>query len=70
VRLLLKGISSKNISKAFSYHTFTLQKKSWGILDFIFGFRGVIDRAEIDFGDYRIDFLGEYEAKCQTALVD
>jgi hypothetical protein len=28
-----------------------------------FGFRGLID-----FADFRIDFLGEYEAICKTAL--
>jgi hypothetical protein len=70
LHLLFKG-SSKNISKAntvSSYHTITLQKRSWGILDFIFGFRGVIDPAETDFGYLRIDFLGEYDAKCETAL--
>jgi hypothetical protein len=44
------------------------RKRSWGILDFIFGFRGGIDPVETDFGDFRIDFLGEYHAKCETAL--
>jgi hypothetical protein len=32
LQFLLKGISSKNISKAnVPYHTFTLKKKSWEI---------------------------------------
>jgi hypothetical protein len=33
-----------------------------------FGFRGLIETAESDFGDFRIDFLAEYEAICKTAL--
>jgi hypothetical protein len=36
------------------------------MLHFIFGFSGVIDPA--DFDDFRGDFLGEYEAICETAL--
>jgi hypothetical protein len=44
------------------------QKKSWGILNFIFGFISVIDIPETDFGDFRSDFLGEYEAICKTVL--
>jgi hypothetical protein len=44
------------------------QKKNWGILNFIFGFSGVIDTAETDFRDFRSDFLGEYQAICKTAL--
>jgi hypothetical protein len=32
------------------------------------GFRGLIDTAEADFGDFRIEFLGEYEPICETAL--
>jgi hypothetical protein len=42
------------------------QKKSWGILDL--GFNGVNDPAETDFDDFRSDYLGEYEAICETAL--
>jgi hypothetical protein len=35
------------------------------------GFRGVNEtaEAEADFGDFRIEFLGEFEAICETALV-
>jgi hypothetical protein len=33
-----------------------------------FGFRGLIETAESDFGDFRIDFLGAYEAICKMAL--
>jgi hypothetical protein len=40
------------------YHILTLTKKSWGILDFIFGFSGVI----------RCEYLGKKEAICETAL--
>jgi hypothetical protein len=42
----------------------------------VFDFRGVIEPAEIvmiarkfqiDFSDFRNDFFGEYDAKCETA---
>jgi hypothetical protein len=29
---------------------------------------GLIDTAEADFGDFRIEFPGEFEAICETAL--
>jgi hypothetical protein len=38
------------------------------MLNFIFGFSGVIDTAETDFRDFRSDYLGEYVAKCETVL--
>jgi hypothetical protein len=38
------------------------------MLDFIYGFSGVIDPAETDFNDFRSNYLGEYEAICETAL--
>jgi hypothetical protein len=44
------------------------QKKSYGILNFIFGCSGVIDTTETDFGDFRSDYLGEYEVICETVL--
>jgi hypothetical protein len=44
------------------------QKKVVGCLDLIFGFRGVNDTAETDFGDFRRDYLGEYDAICKTVL--
>jgi hypothetical protein len=55
---------------AFEKHTIPslYGKRSWWILDFIFGFRGVIDPAETDFGYFRIDFLGEHDANCETTL--
>jgi hypothetical protein len=31
------------------------------------GFRGLIDTAETDFGDFQIEFLGEFETICKTA---
>jgi hypothetical protein len=31
-------------------------------------FSGVNDTAEVDFGDFRSDYLGEYEAICETVL--
>jgi hypothetical protein len=39
-----------------------------GNLDFIFDFSGVIDPAETAFDDFRSDFLGEFEAICETGL--
>jgi hypothetical protein len=41
------------------------QKKVGGCLDHIFGFSGVNDTGETDFGDFRSDYLGEYDAKCK-----
>jgi hypothetical protein len=32
-----------------------ISKKGWGIIDFIFGFRGVNDPAETEFDDLRSD---------------
>jgi hypothetical protein len=61
LQLLLKGLSSKNISEAnipIPYLYFT---------GFIFGFREVIDPAETYFCDFRNNFLGAYDAKCETA---
>jgi hypothetical protein len=34
----------------------------------IFGFSGVNDTAETDFGDFRSDYLGEYDAIFKTVL--
>jgi hypothetical protein len=65
----LKGISRKNIYREISsYHALTLNKKSWGIIYFIFGFSRVIAPTDTDFEDFRSDYLGEYEAICETAL--
>jgi hypothetical protein len=47
-------------------NTITLSKKSYGILNFIFGFSGVIDTAKTNFGDFRSDYLSECEAICET----
>jgi hypothetical protein len=44
------------------------QKKSWGCLDLIFVFSGIIDTSETDFDDFGSEFLGEYEAICETVL--
>jgi hypothetical protein len=38
------------------------QKNVGGCLDLFFGFRGINDTAETDFGDFRSDYLGEYDA--------
>jgi hypothetical protein len=43
-------------------------KKVWGCLDLIFGFSGVNDTAETDYGDFRSDYPGEYDAICKTVL--
>jgi hypothetical protein len=56
--LLLKGKSSKNISMAnipILYKYLKQKKVGWGCLDLIFGFSGVNDTAETDFGDFRSD---------------
>jgi hypothetical protein len=44
------------------------QNKVGGCLDLIFGFSGVNDTAEIDFGDFRCDYLCEYDDICKTVL--
>jgi hypothetical protein len=31
-------------------------------------FRSLINTTEADVGDFRIEFLGEFEAKCEMAL--
>jgi hypothetical protein len=41
-------------------------EKSWSCLDLIFGFSGVNDTAETDFGEFRSDYLGENDALCKT----
>jgi hypothetical protein len=43
-------------------------EKIGGCLDLIFGFSGVTDTAETDFGDFQSDYLGEYEAICKKVL--
>jgi hypothetical protein len=45
-----------------------LQKKVGSCLNLIFGFSGVTDTAETNFGEFRSDDLGEYEAICEMAL--
>jgi hypothetical protein len=44
------------------------QKKVGGCLDLIIDFSGVNDTAETDFGDFRSDYLGEFDAICKTVL--
>jgi hypothetical protein len=68
--LLLKGKSSKNISMANIpiLYKYLKQKKVGGRPDLIFGFSGVNDAAEPDFGDFRSDYLGEYDAIFKTVL--
>jgi hypothetical protein len=47
------------------------QKKGGGCLDLIFGFSGVNDSVETDIGDFRSDYLGEYDAILKTVkLID
>jgi hypothetical protein len=54
-----------NIPILYKYLT---QKKVGGCIDLIFGFSGVNDTAEIEFGDYRSDYLSEYDAICKPVL--
>jgi hypothetical protein len=44
------------------------KKKVGGCLDLTFGFSGVNDTAETDFGYFRRDYLGEYDVICNTVL--
>jgi hypothetical protein len=44
------------------------QKKDGGCLDLIFGFSGVNNTTETDFGYIRRDYLGEYDDICTTGL--
>jgi hypothetical protein len=64
LQLLLKE-SRKNILTENIPIPSLYRKRSWEIVDFIFGFRDVTDPAETDL---RIDFIGEYDAKCETTL--
>jgi hypothetical protein len=70
LQLFKKGNIPKNyfIGKYPLYHILTLKKKSWGILDFIFGFSGAIDFAKTDIDDFRSYYLGKYQAICEAAL--
>jgi hypothetical protein len=54
--LLIVHINQKYFKDKYPHTIPSLyRKRSLGILDFIFG-------------DFRIDFLGKYDAKCETAL--
>jgi hypothetical protein len=44
------------------------QKKVKGCPDLIFDFSVVNDNAETDFGDFRSNYLGEYDAICKTVF--
>jgi hypothetical protein len=44
------------------------QNKVEGCPDLIFGFSGVNDTAKTEFGDFRSDSPGEYDAICKTVL--
>jgi hypothetical protein len=48
-------------------HTISILKQK-KVGEFIFGFCGVIDPAETDFYDFQSDYIGEYEAICETGL--
>jgi hypothetical protein len=56
-----------NILILYQYR-YLKQKKVGGCQDLIFDFSGVNDTAETDFGDFRSDYLGEYDAICKTVL--
>jgi hypothetical protein len=44
------------------------QEKVGGCLELMLSFSGVNDTAETDFGDFRSNYLGEYDAICKTVL--
>jgi hypothetical protein len=44
------------------------QKTVGGCLDLIFRFSGINDTVETDFGEFRSDYLGEYDAICKTVF--
>jgi hypothetical protein len=66
----VKGKIQKNILMANIpiLYKYLKQKKVESCLDLIFGFSGVNDTAESDFGDFRSDYLGEHDAICNTVL--
>jgi hypothetical protein len=67
----LKGkIQQKYISLANNpiLYKYLKQKKVGGCLELIFGFSGVNDTTETDFGDFRSDYLGEYDAICKNGF--
>jgi hypothetical protein len=68
--LPFKGKYTKNISMATIplLYKYLKQKKVGGYLALIFGFSSVNDTAETVFGDFRSDYLGEYDAICKTVL--
>jgi hypothetical protein len=66
LQLLLKGISSKNISKAnipIAYLHFTEKDDREFLTSYL-----VSAGSMADFDDFRIDFLRQYNAKCKTAF--
>jgi hypothetical protein len=56
----------KFIILCYCNHCYKIETKIL-VLNFMFDFRVVIDPGVNGFG-IRIDFLGEYDAKCETAL--
>jgi hypothetical protein len=66
----LKGYYSKNkyIQKHYIHIVTRRQKCARGTPAKKVGFRSLIDTAEANFGDFRIEFLSEFEAICETAL--
>jgi hypothetical protein len=50
------------------HHILTLNKKSWGILSFIFGFSGVIDHAKTVFAVFRCNYLGQIRSQKQNGF--
>jgi hypothetical protein len=68
--LPLKGKSSKTISMANIpiLYKFLKQKKVGGFLDLMVGFSRINETTETDLGDFRSDYLGEYDAICKTVL--
>jgi hypothetical protein len=67
--LLLKGKSSKTVSEQnIAISCLYFKQKSLGLKDFISNISGVIDTANTGFGCIRSEYLGAYEAICETSL--
>jgi hypothetical protein len=52
----------------FTHAISLLNTKKFGNSRLHFGFSGLIDPAVTDFDDFRSDYLGEYEAICETGF--
>jgi hypothetical protein len=63
------NINKKNyIGKLYYPITITITKKYMGYLRIVFSTSGVIDTAGVKFGDFKVEYLREFEAICEKAL--